>query len=259
MREGERMTTKKKTRAIIPHDLIERTIGNGMPYELLGRLIEAIVKYDKDGIESFQPGHELYWFFKSEKTRIDKERENWKKRSETNSENGKQGGRGKAKNTAETEETADYEYEEESDIAETSEKAKTETKANKPIGFNNAKTKAKKADIYHDHHQDDSIHTYLPKLTAAEVDKKINSLFQNLKKDAVFWENITTGDLDLEKVTDVGRILCQSLTDKELRSISTYDFRRLISKWLNIKSADSPTIYMRKCFDNLKQAEVECG
>ena len=86
-----------------------------------------------------------------------------------------------------------------------------------------------------------------------ERDRKVNILFGNLRNHKGFWDAITNGGADMDNVTATGRMLCDVLSESEIRKLTPDDYLELASKWYHAKSAKNPTIYFRKCFDNLRQ------
>jgi len=85
-----------------------------------------------------------------------------------------------------------------------------------------------------------------------EIKRKVDILFDTLRKEKQFWDAITNGESDLENVTQTGRMLCEILTDGELRRLTPDGYLELASKWYHSKTADNPRRYLRKCYENLK-------
>jgi len=87
-------------------------------------------------------------------------------------------------------------------------------------------------------------------------EKKVQLLMDTLSKDKNFWTSITDSDSAMDNLTETGKMICEVLSEKEIRKLTPMDFMTLSSKAFHSKTADKPILYFRKCYENLKQGRV---
>jgi len=84
-----------------------------------------------------------------------------------------------------------------------------------------------------------------------QIMRKRKILLETLENNH-FWGGLKLGEFDFEKIKDISMVLCEILSESEIRELTAPDLWGLKSKWAHYKNAKNPKMYLLKCYKEIR-------